>query len=186
MARPKAQDFLHSFRFHVVIRGFGTAGDPVLGTLGNAGKVSAGFNSCSAPEVSHDAVEYREGHYIYTKKYVGLPTVSEVSLARGVALTDGSMWQWMKSVIEGNEEYRASMSIYHIHRDMKPATTSGSTNSEMPIITANPPGGYIEYRCEEVFPISHKVAGDMDATSSEVSIQELTMAVEYFDVNIVA
>ncbi len=179
MARPKINDFLHGFRFHVVITGFGSAGNPVLGTLNTGGKASAGFNSCSAPEVSHDAAEYREGHYIYTKKYVGLPTVSDITLARGVALTDGAMWGWMKSVIEGNEEYRANMSIYHFHRDAKPATTSGSTNTEMPINTTS---GVVEYRCGEAFPISHKVAGDLDATSSEVSIQELTMAIEYFDV----
>ena len=181
MARPKAQDFLHSFRFHVVITGFGNGGDPQLGTLNN-NQVSAGFNACSAPEVSHDAVEYREGHYIYTKKYVGLPTVSEVSLSRGVALTDGSMWRWMKDVIEGNAEYRANLNIYHFHRDAKPATVSGSTNTEMPINTAN--GGYILYKCGEAFPTRHKVAGDLDATSSEVSIQELEMAIEYFDTEI--
>ena len=179
MARPKAQDFLHNFRFHVVITGFGSGAAPVLGTL-NGTAVSAGFNSCSAPEVSHDAVEYREGHYIYTKKYVGLPTVSEITLARGVALTDSSMWLWMKSVVEGNEEYRANLDIYHFHRDSKPQTTAGSTNTQMQVNIAQ--GGFRKYTCGEAFPISQKVSGDLDATSSEVSLQELTMAIEYFDI----
>ncbi len=109
--------------------------------------------------------------------------MTEISLARGVALTDGTMWGWMKSVVEGNEEYRANLDIYHFHRDAKPATTSGFTNTEMPINTAA--GGYVVYKCGEAFPISHKVSGDLDATSSEVSIQELTMAIEYFDTEIV-
>lgn len=181
MARAKSTDFLHSFRFHVVVTGFGPGSDPKLGTLSGQ-QVSAGFSSCSTPEVSHDAVEYREGHYIYSKKYVGLPTVSDITLSRGVALTDGAMWAWMKDVIEGNAEYRANLSILHFHRDAKPQSTSGSTNTEMPIKAGPTDPGYVEYRCSEAFPVRHKVANDLDATASEVSIQELDMAIEYFDV----
>lgn len=180
MARAKVSDFLHGFRFHVVVTGFGAGSDPKLGTL-SGDKVTAGFSACTTPEVSHDAVEYREGHFIYTKKYVGLPTVSDVTLSRGVALVDGTFWAWMKDVVEGNAEYRANLSIYHFHRDAKPASTSGTTNTEMPIKAGPSDPGFREYRCGEAFPIRHKFASDLDATASEVSIQELDLAVEYCD-----
>jgi phage tail-like protein len=179
MARAKSTDFLHNFRFHVVVMGFGNTGaTPQLKSLvGTDGTVSAGFNTCSAPEASQEAVEYREGHYIYTKKYSGLPTISDISLSRGVALRDGTFWAWMKSVIEGNEEYRADLRIFHFHRDSKPATTSPPSTEQKAI-----EAGSIEYSCKEAFPIRQKVSSDLDATGSEVSIQELDLAIEHFDV----
>jgi phage tail-like protein len=180
MARAKSTDYLHNFRFHVVVQGFGAAGDAQLGSAATDGTVSAGFNACTTPEASQEAVEYREGHYIYTRKYSGLPTISDITLSRGVALRDGTMWQWMKSVIEGNEEYRANLRILHFHRDSKPATSSspGNPNTEMKAVET----GSIEYRCQQAFPIRQKVSSDLDATGSEVSIQELDLAIEHFDV----
>lgn len=180
MARAKNQDFLHNFRFHVVVNALG---GQTLQTNPVNGQITAGFNACSAPSATEDAVEYREGHYIYTRKFTGIPTVADITLSRGVALTDGTMWQWLKDVIEGNNEYRADVLVYHFHRDAKQATTSGSTNENMVVDTTK--GGYVLYNCGNAFPTEHKVSGDFDATSSEVSIQELTLAMEHFDSEIV-
>jgi len=162
------------------VKGFGDAGVSQLGSGGP--KVSAGFNAVTTPEASHDAVEYREGHHIYTQKYVGLPTISDITLSRGVALLDGTFWNWMKDVIEGNAEYRANVSIYHYHRDAKPptSTTRGNPNEEMDAPAAG--DGVMEYRLQQAFPIRHKVSSDLDATASEVSIQELDLAIEHFDI----
>ena len=180
MARPKSSDYLHNFRFHVLVQGFGAGAGNQLKT--GEEKPSAGFNAVSTPEASHDAVEYREGHYIYTKKYVGMPSISDVSLSRGVALADGTFWAWMKDIIEGNGEYRATVSIFHFHRDSKPATSSTVPNTEQAIKVGPADPGVIEYICHEAFPIRHKVSSDLDATASEVSIQELDLAIEYFEV----
>lgn len=182
MARAKAQDFLHNFRFHVVVVGFGEAGAEAQ--LGSGGTTpTAGFNSVSTPEASHDAVEYREGHYVYTQKYVGIPTISDISLTRGVALSDGTFWKWMKDVIEAGGEYRADLSIFHLHRDSKPQTVSyDSTLTKQTLELGTSNKGFIEYQCSQAFPIRHKVSGDLDATASEVSIQELDLAIEYFKV----
>lgn len=184
MARAKATDFLHNFRFHVVVQGFGSGGATAqLGTDVSTGP-SAGFNSVSTPEATHDAAEYREGHYVYTQKYVGIPTISDISLTRGVALADGSFWLWMKDVIEQGTEYRADLSIYHLHRDSKAQTNSipGVTTTQQQLLLGTSDKGFIEYKCANAFPIRHKVSGDLDATASEVSIQELDLAIESFDV----
>jgi phage tail-like protein len=180
MARAKSTDFLHNFRFHVIVTGFGGGNQPQLGSSSADGTVSAGFNTCSTPEATQEAVEYREGHFIYTKKYSGMPTISDISLSRGVAKSDGTFWTWMKSVIEGNEEYRANLRILHFHRDSKPVTSStpGAPNEVQKALEA----GSIEYKCGEAFPTRHKVSSDLDATGSEVSIQELDLAIEWFDV----
>jgi phage tail-like protein len=180
MARPKAQDFLHNFRFHVRVDGVGAAGDIAADTKGDV--PSAGFNAVTTPEASHDAVEYREGHFIYTQKYVGMPTISDITMSRGVALADGTFWTWMKDVIEGNSEYRATLNIFHFHRDSKPATSSTAPVTKQAIASNSDDPGLIEYKCHEAFPIRHKVSSDLDATASEVSIQELDLAIEYFEV----
>jgi len=182
MARAKSTDFLHNFRFHVLIQGFGGGGTTQLKTGGT--QPDAGFNTVSTPEATQEAVEYREGHYIYTQKYSGLPTISDISLSRGVALADGTFWAWMKDVIEGNAEYRADVSIYHFHRDSKPATstTPGSPNVHQSVAAGPGDKGLLEYRLGQAFPIRHKVSSDLDATGSEVSIQELDLAIEYFDI----
>lgn len=195
MPRAKSTDFLHSFRFHVIVTGFGVnANQNILGSGADSatGRPSAGFNACSAPEATEEAVEYREGHYIYTRKFTGLPSVADVSLSRGVALNDGTFWSWLKDVIEGNAEYRANVSIRHFHRDSKPQSTSSTagtpnstnanTNVDMGVTGATGNKGYIEYVCNEVFPTRHKVSSDFDSTSSEVSIQELDLSMEYFNI----
>lgn len=182
MARPKSTDFLHNFRFHVLVQGFGASGTTQLKTGGT--QPDAGFNAVTAPEATQSAVEYREGHYIYTQKYSGLPTVNDITMSRGVALADGTFWAWMKSVIEGNEEYRADVSIFHFHRDSKPATstTPGSPNVHQSVNAGPSDKGLIEYKIGQAFPIRHKVSSDLDATGAEVSIQELDLAYEWFDV----
>jgi phage tail-like protein len=183
MARAKSTDFLHNFRFHVIITGFGSGGtENQLGSMGTPPTVSAGFNAVTTPEATHDAVEYREGHFIYTEKYVGIPTVSDITLSRGVALGDGTFWLWMKDVIEGNGEYRADMSIFHLHRDSKQAQTAATTLDRQKVIVGEGTHGWIEYKLAQAFPIRHKVSSDLDATASEVSIQELDLAIENFNV----
>ena len=180
MARAKISDFLHSFRFHVVLTGFGSDGDKQL-LRSTDDRADAGFNAVSTPEASHDAVEYREGTYIYTQKFPGIPSISDITLSRGVAHKDGKFWQWMKDVIEGNSEYRANLSIFHLHRDSRPASGAGTLEEYSPP-EASPPGGFIHYKCNQALPIRHKVSSDLDATASEVSIQELDLAIESFDV----
>jgi phage tail-like protein len=180
MARPKSSDYLHNFRFHVLIQGFGGSGTTQLRT-GGTPLPSAGFNACTAPEATQGAVEYREGHYIYTRKFSGLPSMNDITLSRGVALADGTFWAWMKSVMEGNEEYRADVSIIHFHRDGKPgtSTTPGAPNTIHGIPASE---GYIEYKLGEALPVRHKVSTDLDATGAEVSIKEIDLSYEWFDV----
>ncbi len=164
MARAKISDFLHSFRFHVVLQGFGDAADDQL-SRSTLGRASAGFNAVSTPEASHDAVEYREGTTIYTQKFPGIPSISDITLSRGVAHKDGAFWAWMKDVIEGNAEYRGDLNIYHLHRDSRPASVAGSTNEQFDPNT-DPKGGFLQYKCNQALPIRMKVSSDLDATAT--------------------
>jgi len=172
MARPVAEDFLHSMRFHVEI---------IDGSRPDAGfgPPEAGFSMCSVPEATVEAVEYKEGTYIYTRKQPGNTSFSDVSLSRGVAITDTAFWVWMKTVIEGAGEYRQDIRIKHYHRE-EALPGSGDVGANLTAIPTSEDAART-YELFNAFPIRHKVAGDLDATASEISIMELDLSYEYFN-----
>jgi len=159
MARAETTDFFQSFRFHV------KAGPAFDGSVFL--DPQAGFQSVSTPEYSLDNVEYREGLYKYTRKYPGVPSTNELSLARGVARKGTAFYDWVKTAIEGGE-YRIDLDIRHFHRADGPgfSTTSASSRS---------------YLCLECFPTRVKVAADLDSQTSDVSIEELDLVFEEFE-----
>ena len=184
MARPASTDFLHSMRFHVT-----TAGDlpetlrPDVFPTG----VPAGFMSCTTPEATTEAVEYREGHFNYPQKYPGNTTVSDITLQKGVTQTGSNFWNWLRVVVEGSGDYRTTVSIKHFNRSVltRPvpittASTAGSMPESAALKSSAEPSRI--YNLYEAFPIRAKVAGDLDATSSDISVSELDIAFEYFDV----
>lgn len=176
MARAVATDFLHNMRFQVEVA------DPTRATLSPDGRAEAGFNQCTTPEATVEAVEYKEGTFIYTRKYPGNPTMSDISLMRGVARGDSTFWDWVRRVIEGSGEYRADVDIKHYHREdalTRPRDTAG-TEANLTSIDTETPGR--TYHVREAFPIRHKVAGDLDGTASEISIMELDLSYEHFEV----
>lgn len=177
MAREVATDFLHSMRFQVVAN---DAGRP---TLDAPGRVDAGFTTVSTPEATVEAVEYREGTFIYMRKFPGNPTVADLTFNRGVAKRDSSFWDWLRVIIEGSGDYRQDLQIKHFHRQEALPRSVGPFTGEtanQTVIDIGAPARV--YHVREAFPVRHKVAGDLDATASEVSIMELDVAFEHFEV----
>ncbi len=180
-ARLVLTDYLHNMRFHV----------DAVQTDGNDrlvvdGRPQAGFSTCTTPEVTVEAMEYREGQHIYTQKYPGNPSFNDCTLQRGTARQDSAFIDWIRQVVEGSGTYRATVQIKHYHR-------VGSLDQTFPSFglkakealdvfgtaaTATPARIYKLY---QAWPIRHKVAGDLDATSSDVSIMELDLSYEWFD-----
>ena len=177
MARAQATDFIHSMRFHVDAIGVGGVSRLVV-----PGRPQAGFSAITTPEATVEAVEYKEGNTIYTKKYPGNPTMSDITLSRGVTRGDSSFWEWVRVVLEGGGEYRADLEIKHFHRDTSLVRTQPADGSQPNLtnIDTNTPGRL--YHVREAFPIRQKVAADMDATASEISIMEMDLAYENFEV----
>ena len=182
MARAQQTDFLHSMRFHVnAAIAAGGAADLDLNATVKQGKAQAGFTSVTTPEATVEAVEYREGSYIYARKQPGNPTVSDITMQRGVTRGDSSFWKWLRVVIEGSGEYRADLTIMHYHRDKaltREYPAQGTVN--LAGINLDSPGRI--YHVKEAFPTRHKVAGDLDATGSDISIMEIDFAWESFEI----
>jgi len=161
MSRAISTDFFQNFRYHArIIPGDGYA------TTGDAFKVQAGFNTLTVPELTMDAVEYREGTTIFTKKFSGIPTFSEVTMTRGVTAADSDFWRWGQNAAKGGE-YRADLQILHFSRE---EASAGN------LVAAS--NAAREYICRECVPIRVKLSADMDATSGDVSIAEFGLAVE--------
>lgn len=173
MARPVAEDFLHSMRFHVEI---------IDGSRPDAGfgPPEAGFSMCGVPEATVEAVEYKEGTYVYTRKQPGNTTFADISLSRGVAITDSAFWKWIKIVIEGAGEYRQDVRIKHYHREEALPGTGNDFSTNLTAIPTSVAAART-YEIFNSFPVRHKVAGDLDATASEISIMELDLSFEYFN-----
>lgn len=181
MARAQSSDFLHSMRFQVAITGGGFDFFNVGAGTTNSKSPSAGFMSCTTPEATTEAVEYREGTYNFPRKFPGNTTVSDISLQKGVARGDGTFWEWLKTVISGSGEYRVDIQIMHFDRRVLSRPQNGPVTSTFQS-TATQANAARTYNVYEASPPRHKVAADLDASSSDISIMELDLAYEYFDV----
>jgi len=177
MARAQATDFIHSMRFQVDAIGVGG-----VQRLLAVGRPQAGFSAVTTPEATVEAVEYKEGNTVYTKKQPGNPSMSDITMSRGVTRGDSSFWEWLRVVMEGSGEYRADLDIKHFHRDTSLVRTQPASGDQPNLtnIDTNTPGRI--YHVREAFPTRHKVAADLDATASEISIMELDVAYETFEV----
>ena len=178
MARAASQDKLQGYRYHVKM----IDGGPYDGDLTDLGGTEAGFKSATLPQITTETTNYREGIMTYAQKYGGPPTVETVTLTRGAAVGDTKFIDWIFAKIEGRE-YRADMSIYHMPSTAIRKTSSGPGRINDP--TALPDGWQgrsLEYRCYEAQPSRVKVAGDLDADSGEVSVAEVEIEIEKFDI----
>jgi len=159
MARAASTDPYLNFRFHVV--------DPAGGNLDPV----AGFTQVTTPNITVEPAEYREGIFRWTRKYPGVQTVGEVQLMKGTVRRDSDFFSWVLRVINGGvESYRTDMMImeYHITDEFG---INGAPSRIM--------------RLREVWPTDVKPMADKDATGSEVALQELTIAVEELEIEIV-
>ena len=177
--RAANTDFMQGFRYHVKAGNYeGGSEDPLQGVSdaadarGGGPAVDAGFQSVTIPELSVEASEYREGTFEWTQKYPGPPTVSEITLMRGVTKKDTAFYEMVLASIRGSE-YRTDIDIYHYQR------------SEMQYATSAEPGEDTRHiKCGECFAIRAKPSGDLDSMTGDVSLAEVDLAIEYFDIMI--
>jgi phage tail-like protein len=171
MPRAQSTDYLHSMRFQVEVAD---------GTSGFLGQPQAGFSAVTVPEMTIESVEYKEGQMIYTRKFPGNPSMAELTMSRGVTKTDTAFWSWIQTVAEGGN-YRADLRIKHYHRESLPNAAFPPPATPNSTVIDQSAGARV-YEVHEAFPMRHKVASDLDATASEVSIMELDVAYEHFNV----
>lgn len=178
MPRSEASNPLRSFRFQGRI-----LDDPengYQGTLNSPGiNAEAGFASITGGEISTDTATYREGIDIWTKKYAGPPTVSSITMTRGMVLRETDMWEWCLAMVEGRP-HKADLQVC-----LLPNNAWARSSAAPRINTASTlPAGWLAasrvityYDCH---PSRFKIP-DMDANTSDVAVQEIEVEPERFD-----
>lgn len=190
MARAQRTDFLHNMRFHVEITSLGQGANTanfLKGGTADYSSTPAGFMSVTTPDVSVAPVMYKEGCWVYERKYPGEPSMGgDIVMDRGVARGDSSFWHWIRVVIEGSGEYRADLQIKHYHREQaltRPVNQPGNASTgvnKTAIELASPARIYHVF---DAFPIAHALTGGtLAATDGEISVMSITCAYERFEV----
>lgn len=163
MSRTAKSDPLQGFRFHVK-----ATDHPEFLEYADADVGEAGFQAVTTPEHTSETAEYREGHYTYTRKFPGVPTMNTLTLSRGVYMLDTAFHDWIKQATEGGD-YRTDLIIYHWHRSGKVPFKPGELAKGR------------QYIIHEALPARVKPAADMDSTTGEVSLAEVDVDFEYYD-----
>jgi len=158
MARAVSTDFFHVFKFYVVDTGKFFSDAAPQNVLDRA---QAGFMRMTIPEISVEVVEYREGHYVWTQKQPGIPSIAECTLARGVVRGNSNFLDLIMKHING-ENYRTDVSIYQIHR------------------SPNEPKK--KYTLYEAFVSAVTPSSELDASSSEIAVSEVTLVCEQIEI----
>lgn len=172
MARSAASDLLNNMRFHVTASLPGGV-DPLQPRAeGLAERVQAGFNTVTIPEITSEAVEYKEGLMHFPRKYVGAPTVGDVSLNRGVAARDTTFYDLSMRAAKGNGEYRVDLTILEYAREALRGGRGIDPRTADPARTI---------RCYNAIPTRCKPSADKDSSSGDISIAEIDFAVEDMD-----
>ena len=160
MARAQSTDFYHGFKFHLKI---------VTGGITGGSAIQGGFVTVTMPEQTLESVEYKEGIYLYKRKFPGDVSYSDLTLTRGVAKKGTAFWDWINATTHG-EEYRVDLQILHFHRDDVVGLADFTQATPKRVIN-----------CFECLPIRVKPGADFDANASDVSIEEIDIAIERFE-----
>ena len=132
-----------------------------LGT-GNTDGPMAGFSECSPIGQVVDVVEYRNGNEKENnvRKLTGLNRVPNVTLRRGI-IGSLDLYQWLDEVRNGDQTALRNVTVQLMSEDHATVVQT--------------------WKLLRARPISHQ-SGAFDARSSEVAIEELTLAYERLEI----
>jgi len=168
MARKRILDFMQSYRFWLfdvvpsLTPPFYVLGAPFFG-----------FSSISGPEMTLEADPIKQLNSIFKKYAYSGGDVSPITLTRGVRGFDDTMWEWINRAMKGVETTQRNLLLIHYTNirlvDM-PSIASGIAN---PFEAGEflPGRAFLLWNC---IPTGFKAA-DFNATSSDVSLDELTV-----------
>ena len=156
--RSVAEDQIQSFRFRVF------EGADGAGVFAGEEPV-AGFNNITTPNLTFETAEHRTGIEKYTRKFLGIPTWEDCTMTRGVLVGDTTFYDWAINKYLNKSPFRTDLSIRVYNQE-----GDGWSSSDDAAVR-----GITMRNC---IPTSVKILGDLDASASDVNIQEITCATE--------
>lgn len=158
MPRSVIEDQIQSFRFRVFE---GADGAGVFA----AEEPVAGFNTITTPNLTFETAEHRTGTEKYTRKFLGVPTWEDCTMTRGILMGDTTFYDWAINKYLDKTPFRTDLSI-RVYNQAQDGWTSADDQHIRAITMRN------------CIPTSVKLLGDLDASASDVNVQEITTAVE--------
>ena len=181
--KDRISDYLSNYHFHVMDVSFSV---PTVFNL------SAGFRFCTAPEITADVKEIKEGTFEYPRKVITGAKCSDITLHRGTKLFDSDFYDWIAPSISGKSTFNASSLSKLAPTDFRKNIliiqyTDISTNTSggfSPFQTLNDLIQFVPARawmCYECIPVSYKAGTDFDGIGADMSIAELVISPRFIE-----
>lgn len=167
----RLSDFLPTHRFYVLDVSF---------TIPTVFNISYGFSHCSAPEITVDTKQVKEGNYEFHRFIPVGANVSPISLQQGVRIFNSDFYDWVISCIEAKKTFRRNLLLIQF-TDVAAIGGNGSGSIDSLIGSFLPLGDILAripgraWMLRDCIPVSYKAGTDMDALSAQVSIAELSI-----------
>lgn len=155
--RSVAEDQIQSFRFRV----FEVEGG--AGVFADESPI-AGFNNITTPNLTFAPAEHRTGQEKYTKKFLGPPTWEDSTMTRGILKGDTTFYDWAINKYLNKQPFRTDLEVRVYDQE------GDGTDPDDEWVR-----GFIMREC---LPGSVKIVGDLDASSSDVNVQEISVILE--------
>lgn len=179
MSRLRFLDLLQVYPFWI-FDASGYAGNPLLSIFDPV----LGFSACSAPEVTVEHREIQPGNWEYKRRVVKTAAVGPITMSRGARFYDSDFYIWLNNAIKGKQPLRRNLILVQFmgYRPIRQALgrdTSDPLPDEIAFLslgTRLPGRAWYLAAC---LPSRYKSGSDLDASTGDVSIQELEVQPEH-------
>lgn len=161
MARSVSQDFLQVFRFSVKDAGGELiAGGEDVFSFGGGEDQGVGFAGCSGLELTAETEEIREGNWPFPHHVIKQGSVGQVTLRRGILPKDSDFYLWFNAALFGYLVVRRHLVVTLLTRGGLAAKA------------------WLLHGC---IPTACTVWPELDASSNEIAIAEMTVQPAYVE-----
>lgn len=165
LGRHRLLDYMQDYRFWLVDISFSAI--PVFLPV-------LGFSAIDAPQLSVQTEEIKEGNWHFPRKVVTGGKVEPITLSRGAIFYDSDFWRWCAACVGGQVDLLGQSLGGSIRKRLLLIHFTGKRVVGVPV----PGKAWVLHEC---LATGYKPASNFDASSSQVSIQQLTLEMEWFE-----
>lgn len=188
MARSSKVDPVDKFRFRVTVLAIDASLIGAVDTLTNLGSgpheglkliTRAGFSKVSSPKATINEINYRENiDNIRFSKMPGLAKYEPVTMGRGVT-SNRNLYDWYRLV---NEEMALLATAQELSKDAQfSVAQSDNFRKDVVIEVLDREGKPVKaWYLFNAWPIGYTPGNDLDASSEEKLVEEITLTYEFF------
>lgn len=154
--------------------------------------IQAGFRSVTAPEITLDTEEIKEGNWPFKRKLITGASVNTLTLSKGVTFYDSDFWRWTSRAAVGAKTFGLDIGMFGLKSGFRKDLFLIQFLRGVP----NAMKFFLPFRgwdralnifpaklwmLENTIPTRYKVGSDFDSQSGEISIAEVELSMENFD-----